>query len=267
MALGFLYGAGGGGSSIPEGATVTPVGDAYTWQRCANISNPQYTTIAEILADTTTLAHCIGSANATNYLVRSTSFASEMCADSNAMSYIGANDYCANTLLSNSTWRAAICNSADFYDVLVDKVPEMTSATTPSGEAFGDANVYYPAWQAFDSNHTEGWVSAGNGTNSAFCAYDFVDSMKVYKVVVVNRTESPGTRAIATFKIQGSNDKSTWVDVDSTTFSNVSTATLTSRYNITPNDAYRYIRLFVTSVYDTSFVGCATLQFYGRKDV
>ena len=40
---------------IPNGATVTPTDDVQMWLHCANVWNKSYTTISEVVADTTTL--------------------------------------------------------------------------------------------------------------------------------------------------------------------------------------------------------------------
>jgi len=60
---------------IPDGSTVTPTDDIQTWLHCANIWDKNYTTLAEVLADSTTLSALISSNNAVDYLVRSTSWA------------------------------------------------------------------------------------------------------------------------------------------------------------------------------------------------
>jgi hypothetical protein len=63
------------GQQIPDGRTITPTDDIQIWLHCANIWNKAYTTLAEVLADTTTLAKLIASNNAIDYLVRSTTWA------------------------------------------------------------------------------------------------------------------------------------------------------------------------------------------------
>ena len=42
-------------NDTPNGATVTPTDDVQTWLHCANIFDKSYTTISEVVADTTTL--------------------------------------------------------------------------------------------------------------------------------------------------------------------------------------------------------------------
>lgn len=66
---------GGGGSSVPDGRTVTPVNDVTLLQQCAGIANPTYTSLSQILADTGILQTILSNQNAVNYLVRSTGFA------------------------------------------------------------------------------------------------------------------------------------------------------------------------------------------------
>ena len=89
--------------STPEGSTVLPTDDIQTWLACAGITDKSYTTLAEVLADSTTLLALMSNDNAVDYLVRSTTWASGITADSTAMTDIGANNYCANTLLCKIT--------------------------------------------------------------------------------------------------------------------------------------------------------------------
>ena len=166
---------------VPTGSTVTPTDDIQTLLNCANIWDKNYTTLSELLADTTTLQTVISSNNAIDYLVRSTTWASDMCANSTAMSYIGLNNYASNTLLANATWCNAICNSQYFESVLNVKVPTMTSNNTPSGEAYGEGlfnNTNYDYYGAFSNAKmwysTEGVTQAGK-----YVAYDFTEQKKI----------------------------------------------------------------------------------------
>lgn len=60
---------------VPDGSTVTPVNDIQTWLHCANIWDKNYTTLDEVLADSTTLLALISDHNSVDYLVRSTAWA------------------------------------------------------------------------------------------------------------------------------------------------------------------------------------------------
>jgi hypothetical protein len=60
----------GDSPSVPNGSTVTPINDVPTWLQCAGIPTTTYTTLAEVLADTSLLRILINSENAMDYLVR-----------------------------------------------------------------------------------------------------------------------------------------------------------------------------------------------------
>ena len=153
-------------SDVPSGKYVIPTDDIPTWLECAGLNGIAYTTINEVLNDTATLSALINNANAVDYLERSSTWALDICSDSTAMADIGANNYCANTLLDNETWLSAICNSAYFESVLNVKIPVMTSNTTPSGEASASGvwKAGYEAYKAFNGNtsQTQGWINDKN---------------------------------------------------------------------------------------------------------
>jgi len=50
----------------PNGRTVTPINDVETWLACAKITDTGYTTMADVLADSTTLMLVITNNNATD---------------------------------------------------------------------------------------------------------------------------------------------------------------------------------------------------------
>lgn len=168
-------------SSTPDGATVIPTDDIQTWLHCANIWDKNYSTISQVLADTTTLLALVSSNNAADYMARSTTWASDVCANQTAMGYIGNNDYCADKLLDDSTWRTAIVASTYFESVLTVKVPTMTSYTTPSGQV-----VYYttissdPAWRVFDGSDSSTGCYSSNSQNG-YVGYQFTEDVKIYR--------------------------------------------------------------------------------------
>lgn len=255
-------------SSVPEGSTVLPTDDIQTWLACAGIKDKSYTTLNEVLSDSTTLLALMSNNNAVDYLVRSTTWANGITADSTAMTDIGANNYCANTLLSDSTWLNAICNSTYFESVLNVKVPTMTSNTTPSGECFGsslwDANntQYY---KAFDGNTSDGWLST-NQIN-AYVGYKFTSKVKVFKAVVNNYPyDSSGFVRLRNFKIQGSNDNfvSDINDLATDEYPNQQSGLYSVTFS--NNSEYQYYRLYIIDSYG-GYLGAKDVQFYGRADV
>ena len=242
----------------PNGATVTPTDDVQTWLHCANIWNKSYTTISEVIADTTSLNTLIADENANDYLVRSTSFATDMCADETAMTYIGLNDYCANKLLANSTWFEAICNSPYFKKVLNVEVPAMKDNTTradgvtPSGvcsNSDGSSNAYL----AFDGQSTESDIINQVG---AYFQYKFVKPVRVNKVI---------TNGLAPekYRIQASKNGTTdWVNLSDEIIGNRSE----QKFNVSNNEYYNYYRIYEsTKITSNTYTWVYHIQFYGRE--
>lgn len=258
---------------IPDGKTVTPTDDIQKWLNCAGIfDKTSYTTLADVLADSTTLLALMSDNNAADYLVRSTTWASTICANSTAMTDIGANNYCANKLLANSTWRTAICNSTYFESVLNVKVPTMTSNTTPSGVCFASSHTDgdLPAWKAFNgTNQTisaDCWGTNNGYTTNEFVGYQFTSAKKIYVAVITNRNATPAYQP-KDFKIQGSNDNSTYTDLYSSTVTATGSNEKT-KCVFSPSTDYSYFRLFIVNAPSgNNYLRIGQLQFYGRQDI
>lgn len=244
----------------PTGSSYTPVNNIQAWLQCASIDKT-YTTIAQVLADATTLSALMLSNNAVDYLVRSTSWVSNITGNQTAMIDIGASDYCADKLLANSTWRTAICDSTYFEKVLNVKVPTMTSNTTPSGVA-NTNNPYtdYEPYRAFDGNDSTYFatktVSSGSGD---YLEYDFVNPVDIKLFNIKMYTLS----ATVTAKIQYY-DGSTWIDATNN-LSISANATMQTFVIDNGTSALKW-RIYKVS---TKYSGgdrfpIYTLQFYGR---
>lgn len=236
---------------IPTGSSVTPVANVQTWLHCANIWNKSYTTIAQVLADASTLQALIASNNAADYMARSTSWASAVTANSSAMTYIGANNYCANKLLADSTWLNAICNSTYFESVLNVKVPTMTSNTTPSGVA-SCSNDNSRAYTLFDNNDGTG-IETGQLSGSIYGQYQFTQNYKIRKCKYVVGNFTPSKIVIS-----ASNDGSNFVQVHEQTVS-----TSSGEFGFISNVAYKIWR--ATAYFGSGgYMRFYTFQFYGR---
>ena len=253
-------------NSSPEGSTVTPTDNVGIWLECGERTE-SYTTLSEVLADSTCLLALISSENACDYLVRSTTFATAIVADSGAMTLIGLNNYCANSLLDDSTWLSAICNSTYFESVLNTKVPTMTSNTAPSGTCFGDytAQAQYDFYKAFDNSAS----TFANPQTSQKLGYQFTSAIRVFKMILKNA--SAGNNNLAkTFKIVGSNDGSSWTDITQTLTSTNQSQGGESSYvfaNATAYNRYTIMPLTIVATGGSGYSNIAELQFYGREDV
>lgn len=277
--MAWIRACGGGSPAIPNGKTVTPTDDVTIWQKCAGIANPTYTTLAAILADSSVLAALISSNNAADYMARSTSFASTVCANSSAMTYIGADNYCADVLLTDSTWRTAICNSTYYTSVLNVTNPVMTSNTSPSGVASADSlRSGCQAYNAFDSNGNTVWEPTLNKANS-WIKYQFANNVKIAlcKVSTLTGLDSGYTMYSTTSNFTSSLDDSNYesvgsVVVASKSYSGGGDTNIPQSFNVIFNSYVesKYIKLTTPlAMYpdDHRNVGFATLRYYGRSAV
>lgn len=99
-------------TALPDGKTVLPTDDIETWLKCAGITDKAYTLLSEVLADTDTYVTLLGDSNACDYMARSTTWASTIVADADAMRLLGMYDYACYVLRQDNTWNTAINNSA-----------------------------------------------------------------------------------------------------------------------------------------------------------
>ena len=178
-----------------------------------------------------------------------------------AMSYIGAYDYAANTLLGDADWYKSIVDSAYVEKVVNPVVPILSSA---SSDIIYDSQYsnYYP-YYAFDDNASTVWIS----TNTAFphyIGYKNSESVKVIGVKFYPDVTNDSLTRINNFKIQGSKDGSSWDDVYTGVAENLQDYQYFSFDN---DDSYIYYRAVIVDSYDSSvnYSGFATLQFYSRE--
>ena len=99
------------GGTVPDGKTITPIDDPEVLLECANVKDTGYTTLSEILADSGVLLAVLTDDNAIDYLVRSTSFASDVSNSQNAIIDIFSYQYAMDTLLADTTWHDALMSS------------------------------------------------------------------------------------------------------------------------------------------------------------
>ncbi|MGW2067752.1 GH92 family glycosyl hydrolase [Streptomyces sp. NPDC001953] len=141
---------------------------------------------------------------------------------------IGANGKPIQTNLSGSS-------PSGLPGSLLDQVSEVTaSAENPPGEVATNLKDGNPStkWLAFDKT---GWA-----------AYRLSKPAAVVKYSLTSANDAPG-RDPKDFTVQGSNDGSTWNDLDSRTGVSFSGRFATNTYSFTNTTAYSYYRLNVTA--------------------
>lgn len=245
----------------PNGATATPTDDVQKWLHCANIfDKTDLTTIDDVIADTTTLNILISDNNASDYLARSTTWASDICSNETAMIYIGLNDYCTNKLLADSTWCTAILSSAYFNKILKALIPTMTSNTAPSGEASAssvfnnDDDGQYSAYKSFDNNDSTFWLS-NNNVNDAYITYKFNKDVTIYFIDLINNFSDPFNGSIYNLYISADDNVILTLENNSKVFS-------LPKQKLPPTKCKT---LKVRVVGDGRYVSLSTVQVYGRE--
>ena len=260
-----------------DGATVTPIDDVQTWLHCANIwDKTDITTIAEVIADTTTLNILLANENANNYLVRSTSFATDLCSNETAMTYIGLNDYCANKLLADSTWLEAICNSPYFEKVIYALVNPMESNTaSDGGEAICStaSGTNWEAYKAYDNDLSTWWSSQQLASVGSYIGYGFVNPTCVKKVKYTSFSDPSAVYNPVSVSIEGANDKNgEWTKIPNLEGEVNQTLNLTPDKTITElplnnNTYYKYYRIYYNGKCSSdNYDNCREIQFYGREE-
>lgn len=201
-------------------------------------------------------------------------YGDDICNNQSAMSYIGLNNYCANTLLADADWCESICNSEYFESVLNVKVPTMTSDTTPSGAVTFSAqskwNDYvhyaYKAFNGYGGAESDSWGVHKDVGGVGWVAYEFPQNVKIYKIHYKNyfTNARPTTGAF-----QAYNSSTTqWEDISAADLSAIQNTaehdwcipsgtrkTSKIKMNITGNG--------ITSVAE-NWIVVDELQFYGR---
>ena len=252
-------------SFVPKGSTVTPTDDIQIWFKCADL-NKSYTTMSEVLADTNTLSALISDNNASDYLVRSTTWASDVCNNESAMIYIGLNDYCANKLLADSTWFEAICSSPHFEKVLTVKVPTLDKDNSLVFSSTDYSNEY-AKWKAFNGNNlTSGWLPA-NGDTDVYVGYEFTNPVIINKVVYfLYRNATFMTFTGKTIKVKATNDNSKPISEWQELFTINGDVITDTEYDkkINNNTAYKY---YAFNHNNSNNGGGWHIQFYGREEV
>lgn len=234
---------------IYDGSTITPVNDIQTWLNCANIFDKSYTTLNEVLADSSTLQSLISSQNACDYLVRSTSWVNGICANQTAMSYIGLNNYCANTLLADSDWRNGIANSQYYDSVLIAHIPTMTSNTTPSGTASA-TSVYsgFEAYKSFNKDDSDGAMSSSTQNPPWEVKYTFASPItNAYRLYYKIITTYALTNYSAKIQLLNS-DTNSWEDLISLSGNKAANSSEYGIIDFNKQGTYSAIRYYLSSV-------------------
>lgn len=247
---------GSGGGSFQE------LNDINTWLKLGGVSGT-YSSLSDILADTTALNKLMTTKNSVDYLVGCDDFISDICASQNGMNAIGASNLAANSLLEHDNWIDGIANSSYIESVLNISVPIMTSNTTPNGQCFGtriySGYDYYQAFRGVDSaKFSIIWYNGSIG-------YKFPAAQKIYAIRIYRLKDGMNNSLDRHIKFQASLDGNNWLDMTAQIVLQMTGTTHWYVSNI-HDTAYQYYRLLGLDT-DNNLQVIAGLNFYGRQDV
>lgn len=152
----------------------------------------------------------------------------------------------------------------------IDLVPTCSSSSCSVGSVFSSGNFQsWYDWKAFDDSNLEndyGWISdINNPVNGQFVGFHFNNPQIVtsYSITTSNGA-NPGTPAY--FKLQGSNDNVSWVDLDNQNNNPFGTDTLNTKltFTISNSTSYSYYRvLFQANIGGYGYVAIGELELNG----
>jgi hypothetical protein len=152
-----------------------------------------------------------------------------------------------------------------YYDFAITNSETITDLTAGmTATASSDAGSGFEASKAIDDNTSTAWSSSGSG-QPCWLKVDFgAGNAKTINSYSIRARSSFEGRAPKDFTLQGSNDDSTWTDLDVESgiwgYSTYPTLYF-SRFSKGKNTtAYRYYRLYITSNFDNSYTQIAELQ-------
>ena len=241
--------------------------DYKSWLIAGGMNPSSYSSLDEVLADEEAVRRLMTIHASVNYLATLNVATDEMLEtvinNNVCAKWINLRDYALDTLYANQ-YIAPIMDAANkyFYGewALMPQVPKMISNTQPLGNVTvsGTYSSSYPGWQVFDNNSSTYWVSTGK-TNQ-WIAYEFPNAICVNQITIgcsVNGSDL----LIKNFKVQCSNDGSTYTDVYTGLFPNNNGI---YHFNFEDNTTSgKYWRLFIIDEYGTQYnIQLHTVQFY-----
>lgn len=150
---------------------------------------------------------------------------------------------------------------------LYDMTPTMTNYSAPSGVvlASSEVNAGNQAWQAFNDqvNPLSRWIAATSANE--WVRYDFGSGNAKVATYYSLVGEAPGesvNRGPKTWIFQGSNDGSTWTDLDTRTNQPTWNQAASEKrvFSIANTTAYRYYRLFVSTNQGADYIAVQELE-------
>ncbi|OXS74287.1 hypothetical protein B1B04_09170 [Lysinibacillus sp. KCTC 33748] len=158
---------------------------------------------------------------------------------------------------------------------IINLAPDMTSNTTPSGEAFSDSvystSAIYQSWCGFSSLTSNAWVSA-RANAPHYLGYNFKDKeVKVTRYSVTSRKldGNDSKTPPKTWNFEGSNNGTDWTVLDTQVNLTWTSTWEEKEFNILSEkqNHYLYYRIYITEGTTENFeVSIGLLKMFGYEN-
>lgn len=245
----------------------------------SSLHSSDYTDLADLLSDEAAIRQLFTEHAPTDYAASTATVTPDLATVLNndiCAKWINLSDYALDTLYANPLIAAEMDNADKYFygewGIVDDtttpptwgakgNVPVMTSNSAPYGTA--SANSEYDsttaAWKAFDGDEATNWNTRVE--TNATLTYKFTNPICPKRVKI--RPSYNVSGRVKNFKIQGSNDGTTFEDLTETL---QCTNTSDNQYfDIDTDNYYLYLRIAVADAWGAYYIGIITAQFYGRE--
>lgn len=237
----------------------------FEWLVTGDLNPDDYNSLQDVLSDEKAIRQLMLIKNSADYLIAAVTeditIIDEFCEHDVTMKWIGLCDYVCEGLTAIAGVEEKFLASEYWERYLKDHIPIMTSNSSPYGSAFSTSaySSSHPAWRAFDGqDYNETQTRAiFTRTNGGAIGYFFMNLIWVKKLKV------SGCTINVPWKVQGSLDGSSYVDLTET-FTNTD-YTQTLDIPVTKNGGYYlYYRITNTSTASGESGYGLKFQAYGR---
>ena len=241
------------------------------WVTAGGLSVDGYTSLADVLADEKAVRQLVTKHASANILAKAmiknrAEVRAKFASSKNAMKWIGLRDYICDKLLADERVQSDLLASDHWRYILKDGVPYMTSDTSPYGTATNGGTNIGKAYKAFINDASNGPdMGHGNDGNTAntWVQYKFVTPICV-KRIRVKAPKEDGRYYVKTFKVQYSNDGSTFKDIESDKYAFTNTVREIEE-NVNNDNYASYWRVQAVSTNGNMKGYFTNVRFYGRQ--
>ena len=205
--------------------------------------------------------YAIGCLESSSYKPENFANMSAIVSNSAALAALASSSTAMSALASSSTAMSALASSS-----VVIKVPKLTANDSRVLASTSPIYSNRYGWYAFDgsvgTSQSTGFVyGSGTTANNAYVGYCFDQIVGCMYFDLAGSTDNSGIQPPKSFKIQCSDNGSSWTDVESFTIEK-STGVMNRIFMKKSQGRHRYWRILVTEGFNASYCGISELQFY-----